>query len=359
MPTITSRPGRRAGFTMVELLVAVVIASVVVAGLYGLFTVQTRQFLFQDLQMEIHQNQRFATDIVSRSIRLAGFGTSGRVVGYLGHSDSSDNPLPVVMSHDAWSASGTDGITVVYGDPSVGMGTNPTFLPNCETTQLKFQTGVRDYADRLSSYAQDEMIMCLDYASLGGMTTYLWVLSSAPSGDGTVNVYDGTSNLDFVGVCPVGENISPAMYCSKAQIMTFYVDDDNGIPGPGTPEKPVLMLDLNLNWPSSDDIPLVENVEDLQFEYCLIDADGDGNTDDCTAAGASWVDSITHDQGGEVQMVRMHLLVRSSREDPTRLFVNSVPALANRSPGGETDSYYRQVLTSEITVRNLRAQANL
>lgn len=357
---ISMRQRGRSGFTMIELLIAIVIASMVVTGLYTLFTVQTRQFLYQDLQMEIHQNQRFATDIITRSVRMAGYGTSGRVVGYLGHSDDTDNDLPVVMSYDAWTGGdGSDAITVVYGDSALALATNSSFLANCETTELQFPAGVRDYGERLGEYVADEMIMCMDYASLGGMRTYLWVVSSAPTASGSMGVYDGTSNADFVGACPVGENISPAMYCSKAQVMTFYIDADNGVPGPGTSEKPVLMLDLNLNWPSDDDIPLVENVEDMQFEYCLLDADGDGNIDDCSDSAATWVDSITTDEGSAVQMVRMHLLVRSSREDPGDLYQNSQPSLANHSVSADPDGYYRQVLTTEVTVRNLRAQANL
>lgn len=350
----------RSGFTMIELLIAIVIASIVVTGLYTLFTVQTRQFLYQDLQMEIHQNQRFATDIITRSVRMAGYGTSGRVVGYMGHGGDTDNDLPVMMSADGWTGGGgTDAVTVVYGDPSLALATDSTYVANCETTQLQFPAGVRDYAERLAEYVADEMVMCMDYASLGGMRTYMWVISSAPTLDGTMGVFDGTSNADYVGVCPVGENISPAMYCSKAQVMTFYVDNSASVAGPGTPDKPVLMLDLNLNWPDDDDIPLVENVEDLQLEYCLLDADGDGNTDDCTDSAASWVNSISTDEGSEVQMVRMHLLVRSSREDPGDLYQNSRPSLANHGASTDVDGYYRQVLTTEITVRNLRVQANL
>ena len=68
----------RRGFTLLEMMVAIAIAAFVVAGLYGLFTVQSRQFLYQDLQMEMHQNLRFGTDVLSRSLRLAGYNTNGR-----------------------------------------------------------------------------------------------------------------------------------------------------------------------------------------------------------------------------------------------------------------------------------------
>jgi len=357
-PAWTART--RSGFTLIELMVAIAISSVVVVGLYSLFTVQSRQFLFQDLQMEMHQNQRFATDVLTRSIRMAGFGTSGRVDGYLGSGSDVNNDLPVIMAHDNWTGGdGTDAITVVYGDPSSTMGTKTTVLNNCETTELDFPMGVRDYPARLAEYGAGEMMMCMDYAALGGMETYLWVLSADPTSTGAVYVHDATSYLDFQSVCPLGENLSPAMYCSKAQVMTFYIDNNDDGVGPGNPGQPVLMLDLDLDWPEADDIPLVENVEDLQIEYCMLDADGDGSVDDCTAPPATWVDSVTDAHGHEVQMVRLSLLVRSARTDPNDGYKNTQPTLANHAPAASIDGYYRQVLVTEVTVRNLRLQATL
>lgn len=351
---------RRQAFTLVELMIAIAIASVVIVGLYSLFTMQTRQFLFQDLQMEMHQNQRFAADVLTRSVRMAGFGTSGRVNGYLGSSGDVDNDLPAITSYDAWSGgNGTDAITVVYGDPSLTMGTDVSALKNCETDRLQFVPTMLDYGDKLGEFQAGEMMMCMDYASLSGMETYLWVLSGNPTGTGEVPVYDATSYLDYQTVCPVGENISPAILCSKAQVMTFYIDNATGDATPGTPDNPVLMVDMDLDWPEDDDVPLVENVEDLQIEYCLEDADGDGAVDSCTGAGATWVDSITDAEGDDVQMVRLHLLVRSSRTDPNDLYTSTRPALANHGAASSEDGYYRQVMMTEVTVRNLRLQANL
>ncbi|NOY28277.1 MAG: prepilin-type N-terminal cleavage/methylation domain-containing protein [Oligoflexia bacterium] len=355
------RLGTRHGFTLIEMMFAIAIASVVLTALYSLFTLQSRQFIFQDLQMEMHQNQRFATDIVTRSVRMAGFGTSGRVDGYLGTGGDVDHDLPAIVSYDNWSGgNGTDAITVIYGDPSLTMGTDNSVVENCETTQLAFKTGILDYSSKLAEYSADEMVMCMDYAALSGMETYLWVLSADASGTGNMYVHDATSYLDYAGVCPVGDNLSPAMFCSKAQVMTFYVDnnDSDGV-GPGSTNHPVLMLDMDLDYPEADDIPLVENVEDLQFEYCLLDADGDGAIDSCTGSSAVWVDTITAAEGSKVQMVRLHLLVRSSRDDPGGTYRNTRPNLANHTVSASADGYYRQILTTEVTVRNLRMQANL
>ena len=105
------RRSLRRGFTMLEMLVAIAIASFVIAGLYGLFTIQSRQFMFQDLQMEMHQNLRFGADVLSRSIRMAGFNTSGFVTGVMGSDGTSGtsvaaSDLPAIV---AWDADGANG----------------------------------------------------------------------------------------------------------------------------------------------------------------------------------------------------------------------------------------------------------
>ena len=56
--------------------------------------------------------------------------------------------------------------------------------------------------------------------------------------------------------------------------MTFYIDDTDNAIG-RYPSHPVLMMDLNNNFPNNDDVPLVDNVEDLQIQYCV---DGGSNT---------------------------------------------------------------------------------
>ena len=167
------------------------------------------------------------------------------------------------------------------------------------------------------------------------------------------DVYD-----DYHALCM--DNLTPVMTCSKGHVLTFYIDDTSDGVGPGSAEHPVLMLDLNLDWPANDDVPLVDNVEDMQISYCL-----DDGTDsaDCSAASAWTGDDETVDfsiADGEMPwMVRISLVVRSSREDPAGLHESSRPDLENNTGSGDTDHYFRQVLTTESTARNLRYQAVL
>ena len=115
-------------------------------------------------------------------------------------------------------------------------------------------------------------------------------------------------------------------------------------------------MDLNLDWPASDDVPLVDNIEDGQFEYCINDGSTEPTCD--SDSTENWDDDVSSGAEDGVWMVRMHIVARSSRKDPQLLRTSKRPALANHS-AGSADHFYRQVLTTEVTVRNLRLQDNL
>lgn len=359
------RRAARAGFTLIEVMIAVAIAAVTVAGLYGLFTMQSKQLLTQDLHMEMNQNLRFATDMLTRSIRMAGYGTSGYVAGVLGPTNpgdgSADSLLPAIIPWDADGANGTDAITVVFADPSLVMDTSNAVVEACSTTSLTFRSSMLANNARLSQYASGDLLVCFDYADMRGMETYLWEVTGVNAGLGTISVTSNTGLSDYDSVCASGENLTPVLTCSKANVYTFYVDDNSGDGiGPGSAEHPVLMLDMDMSWPDADDVPLVDDIEDLQFEYCLESAAA--GTVDCTDA-SNWVDgsSITASTDADrIWMVRVGLIARSAREELNDRRPSQRPGLANRSGASSgTDKYFRQVLSTEVAVRNLRYQANL
>ncbi len=347
------RAAGRRGFTLLEVIVAVAIASFTVAALYGLFTVQTRQFVTQDLQMEMHQNLRFATEMVTRSLRMAGYNTDGRVYGVMGYPTDADD-LPVVIPWDADGANGTDAVTVVFGDPDLVMDTENDVIESYTTTQISFRPNLLDNASKLSRFEQDDLLLCFDYANNQGMETYMWSVASdySSASPGVITVSDNSGYSDYANLFSTNANLAPIMSCTKGDVYTFYVDDVDGDDPPGTSAHPVLMLDLNMNWPDADDVPLVDNIEDFQVEYCLDDGTG---TVDCSDS-TNWVDTFDTDNVEHLWMARVSIVARSSREETRGTYDNKRPALANRSGASTTDHYFREVLVTEVTLRNLRYQ---
>jgi hypothetical protein len=184
----------------------------------------------------------------------------------------------------------------------------------------------------------------------------MWRISKDSDGSGRIEVYGNGAYSDYATVCPSDENLTPVMMCSKAHVLTFYVDaDESDDIGPGTEDNPVLMMDMDMDWPEDDDVPLVDNVEDLQVEYCL-------SGEDCSLDG-SWIDEITYSEAPQVWMVRISMVVRSSREDPGGIRTSSRPQFANFTDAADEDDdgdhFYRQWMATEVTVRNMRYQAEL
>jgi type IV pilus assembly protein PilW len=65
------------GFTLVELLVAMFVASIVMAGVYSAYYSQQKSFVVQDELAEMQQNLRAAMFFMAREIRMAGCNPTG------------------------------------------------------------------------------------------------------------------------------------------------------------------------------------------------------------------------------------------------------------------------------------------
>ncbi|MCI5148707.1 MAG: prepilin-type N-terminal cleavage/methylation domain-containing protein [Candidatus Electrothrix sp. MAN1_4] len=65
------------GFTLVEIMVSMVISSLVVAGIYGVYTIQQRSYTVQEQVSEMQQRIRGAVDYMARNIRMAGYDPNG------------------------------------------------------------------------------------------------------------------------------------------------------------------------------------------------------------------------------------------------------------------------------------------
>lgn len=61
------------GFTLIELMVAMVISIFVMAAIYTLFRSSSEIFTSQEQLVEVHQNIRAVLNIMTRNIRMAGF----------------------------------------------------------------------------------------------------------------------------------------------------------------------------------------------------------------------------------------------------------------------------------------------
>ena len=65
---------RNGGFTLIEILVAVLAAGILISAIYQVLVNQNRVYVVEKQNIEIQQNARAALDFMARELRLAGFG---------------------------------------------------------------------------------------------------------------------------------------------------------------------------------------------------------------------------------------------------------------------------------------------
>ena len=65
------------GFTLVEMVLALAISSIVLAAIYSVFTIANKNFTTQNVAANVQQNLRSAIGLMARDIRLAGLDPAG------------------------------------------------------------------------------------------------------------------------------------------------------------------------------------------------------------------------------------------------------------------------------------------
>ena len=166
--------------------------------------------------------------------------------------------------------------------------------------------------DKIRQFRADDLLMCQDYATIGTPESYLWTISAdaeSSSPFGAISVA-ANSQSDYSTVCGSSENLNSSASMFKGAGHYIYIDSNNNGVGPGSPEHPVLMMDLNGNYPNNDDVPLVNNIEDLRVQYCVDDST---DTIDCNLSN-KWLDEFTAStQITHVWGARVSLIVRSCK----------------------------------------------
>src|SRR4030043_1002371 len=90
----------RKGVTLIELLVAMVICAMVVAGIYQVFIAQSKAYTVQDQVVEVQQSVRSTMEMLLRDLRMAGY--------------DSDNLLSTITITSPLANLSNNSITVNY-----------------------------------------------------------------------------------------------------------------------------------------------------------------------------------------------------------------------------------------------------
>jgi type IV pilus assembly protein PilW len=121
------------GFTMIELMVTMGIASILLAGIYAAYSAQVRSHVTQQAVLDIQQNLRSAIYYVQRSVRMAGYGAPA---GFVDNFDAFIEPF---KSAGATRTAASICFTVDDDDDGEIDGTNVANVDNVDNELIAYR----------------------------------------------------------------------------------------------------------------------------------------------------------------------------------------------------------------------------
>jgi len=290
------------GFTLIELMISLAVASIVTAGIYGFYHVQQKSAVTQQLVVEMQQNIRATMSLMKREIRMAGY--------------------------DPWAVNGID-------DDSNGVRDEDD--PG-ETAGSGIKTAARHSIEFDWDMDGDGTI---DTTDAGEGITYSFEASDDTDSDGIADS----------GSAPLGRDPGDAVLVTMADDIhavgfAYAFDDD----APAAPGYGLLDLSANNNviWAFDADAD-----GDLDT---ILDTNDDGRIDTAdTPGGALFADQVpvmTPVSINNIRAVRIWLLGRTRSpvrgHQETRIYV-----VGDRRVNPSGDSFQRRLLVETIHCRNM------
>jgi len=359
--------GRQRGLTIVEILVAVTLSLILLAGVTQLFVSSKRTYEVQDGLSRLQENGRFAVDYLARHVRMAGYmgclSNASLITMYNNLNNAATFANNFSIGIEGFEANGTspgDAYTITAENPApsgnaagwssaldadlVGRvlpGTDVIVVRNAAPSSVALVSPFNNSAQLFVSNPNDlqigDVLMVTDCqkASVFQATNVQATGFGTNAVHGQANMTPGNSN----SVWGTDQDYTEGGEIMKSEMRVFYV-------GQGASGRPALFQRSLRNAGGGVQLvsdELVEGVENMQVLYGE-DTDGDRTADAYREADnvADW---------GQVVSARISLLVRSPE--------NSLPEPETNTfdVGGVDvdpvdDRRLRQVFTTTITLRN-------
>ena len=312
---------RQAGLTLVELMVAITISLILIAGVSQIYLSTKQSFRMNDSASRMQENGRFAIEFLARDLRMADFWgctqqvTQNDVIGGGGINIG----LGGLSGTDGTGLNGSDTIRI-QGAYGAGITVTPPYMPT-PSSDLHISGG--------SGLNPDDIVIVSDCKD----GDIFQITNTNPSGNGTNVVHNAGNSTpgNKTGDLSKSYGSDGEARLYRVRSLQYYLQNNaNG--------EPALIRD-----DGTTQLELVDGVEDMQIWYGE-DTTGDGTADRyLTAASAGVLDFE------RVVSVRVHLLLRSYADnivDSPQTYTydgNSVTA---------GDRRLRQAYTTTVTIRS-------
>jgi type IV pilus assembly protein PilW len=352
-PVLLRRCTAQAGFTLIELMVGMVVAVIVVAAAFTILTTTSKALRANEQIVDTQQNVRMAMELLTRDIKLAGFGSPGVAIG------NCNNAIVPADQNATGVDSGPDSVQLLV-PTTRGSGSNRWTLKIPTTTagtaQITLQPGA--VADMVSS----GLVANQSYISIGGSATAL-----------ATGLDDSASTINVSIPAPLWFQQEDPVYllqCIRYQVVP--------LPDPGNlcgGNAPCLTRGVAGGVGPTAEGPIAEGIEELQLAYAC---------DGCVAAINSGIpNQIIDDQNAtnsfdqpdflsnvpwtiapltpdKIQLVQVTLVARQAKNDQGFGETNGAVVGSPTTPIIGSDrtlpadpNHRRRVLTKTVETRNV------
>ncbi len=352
----TLRPGRTAGFTMIELLVGSAVMLIAVLGALFMYSRSNKVAVEQQMVAEVQNDVRSSMFFLSRDLRMAGAGLPEEFSGYfLEGQDNEDQGAGEVLP---------DRVTIM------GNIEDPLNLPVLNYQGSAVVLSIEDFSFEQYSYPDEyyanKFVLVLPNPSSGCRAGEVRVVTHVTHNTGGTNERFNFSPGQAPGINPPGGLSgtcgSPNDYdggsISFINVKEYWLDVTGNYPGLtagvngyiGGGEGGVLYCTHNGVY-----FPLARNIENFQIEY-----NGDMNNDLTLDGWSPWNAGWTLPEIARIQQVRMWILGRTAQaftsvsgQTPGAVHTYRRPAVSNSPAAAADDMRRRILLDSTSNVRNM------
>ncbi|MBW2058342.1 MAG: prepilin-type N-terminal cleavage/methylation domain-containing protein [Deltaproteobacteria bacterium] len=189
------------GFTLIELIVAMAVAGIVLAGAYEVFRAQQRTYMAQDQVAEMQQNARAAMNLLTKDLRMVGHGVPDQWPLQIGEETFSEM---VVIDGRTLTLVGCFGSPASYLDASAARGDQKiTVVDGSRFDSLDRRYLFVGEYDKVTVQRVEGNVLILDQ-KLAKRYPTTCLRKAARAGDTQIRVYDA-SNIWAEDILTLGD----------------------------------------------------------------------------------------------------------------------------------------------------------
>ncbi len=320
------------GFSLVELLVAMVVGLVIISGAFSLHSTTRKTQAVNEMQMDMVADARFAIEMISYDLRHAGMWGGTNKSGLIG-CKSSDAACSASSAGEglAVATSGDCNVGWYYDLRTPVFATDDSAANPYSASCISGSEGQVGSADILEiRYADSNEPTAL-------LANHVYVRSNAVNG----RIFVGATE-------PVIDAYNSASQTGNHELhaYVYYISDYTDAVGDGVPSLRRVAL---VSGPALQNQTLVSGVSDLQVQFGV-----DVNNDEVIDRYVD-PDDVAATDWSNVYAAKIWLLMRSDKKqsgvDTTKSFSIAGASAANF---GGVDDYRYFLVTSVVNLRNMK-----